>query len=228
MLIRREWSGMIDAVQIESGADRSVKSMSEALPEVYLARHGETAWTISRQHTGRTDIPLTEQGERNARSLGERLAGIGFDRRITSPMQRARRTCELAASGTPCEVDPDLMEWDYGEYEGLTTASIRQQQPGWDLFRDGSPGGESVQAIGERADRVIARLRSVEGRTLVFGHSHFFRVLAARWLGLPPGDGRFFLLGTASLSILGFEHTRDEPVILLWNDDWHTRTRRSI
>jgi broad specificity phosphatase PhoE len=197
--------------------------MSESLPEVYLARHGETAWTISRQHTGKTDIPLTESGERNARSLGERLRGISFAKVLVSLLQRARRTAELARFGEQAEVDPDLIEWDYGECEGLTTAEIRRRRPGWDLFRDGCPGGESVEDVGVRADRVIARVRSIEGRTILFGHSHFFRVLAARWLGLPPGDGRFFLLGTASLSILGYEHSRDEPVIRLWNDDWHTK-----
>jgi probable phosphoglycerate mutase len=197
--------------------------MSESLPEVYLARHGETAWTISRQHTGKTDIPLTEGGERNARSLGERLRGMTFARVLVSPLQRATRTAELAGLGEQAELDPDLIEWDYGEFEGLTTAEIRRRQPGWDLFRDGCPGGESVEAVGARADRVIARLRPIEGRSLLFGHSHFFRILAARWLGLPTGNGRSFLMSTASLSILGYEHSPDEPVIRLWNDDWHTR-----
>ncbi len=197
--------------------------MSESLPEVYLARHGETAWTVSRQHTGKTDIPLTDRGERNAWSLGERLRGMAFATVLVSPMQRARRTAELAGLAQNAEVDVDLMEWDYGECEGLTTAEIRRDRPGWDLFRDGCPGGESVEAIGARTDRIIAHLRMLDGRTILFGHSHFFRVLAARWLGLPPGDGRLFLLGTASLSILGYEHSRDEPAIRLWNDDWHAR-----
>jgi broad specificity phosphatase PhoE len=200
------------------------EAMSDSLPEIYLARHGETAWTISRQHTGRTDIPLTEQGERNARSLGERLRDTAFARIVSSPLQRAWRTCELAGFASDNPGDPELAEWDYGAYEGLTTAEIRARRPGWDLFRDGCPGGESVQAVGDRADRVIARLRTAQGRTLVFGHSHFFRVLAARWLGLPPGDARYFLLGTAALSIVGVEHSREEPVIRLWNDDWHVRT----
>jgi broad specificity phosphatase PhoE len=197
--------------------------MSESLPEVYLARHGETAWTVSRKHTGRTDIPLTVQGERNAESLGERLQGMTFSKVLVSPMQRARRTCELAGLGQNAEVDLDLMEWDYGQYEGLTTAEIRHLWPGWDLFRDGCPGGESVKDVGDRADGVIARLRAIEGRTILFGHSHFFRVLAARWLGLTPGDGRFFLMCTAALSVLGYEHSRDEPAIQLWNDDRHVR-----
>jgi probable phosphoglycerate mutase len=197
--------------------------MSDPLPEVYLARHGETAWTISRQHTGKTDIPLTVRGERNARSLGERLREMRFAKVLVSPMQRANRTAELAGLAQEAEVDADLMEWDYGEYEGLTTAEIRRTRPVWDLFRDGCPGGESVEAVGARADRIIGRLHPIDGRTILFGHSHFFRVLAARWLSLPPGDGRLFLLGTASLSVLSYEHSRDEPVIRLWNDDWHAR-----
>ena len=161
--------------------------MSEPLPEIYLARHGETAWTISHQHTGRTDIPLTERGERNARSLGERLRGMTFAKVLTSPLERATRTAELAGFGAVAEVDPDLMEWDYGQYDGKTTAEIRKENPDWSLFRDGCPGGESVAAVGARADRVVARLRAIEGRVLLFGHGHFFRVLAARWLGLPAG-----------------------------------------
>jgi probable phosphoglycerate mutase len=198
--------------------------MSKSLQEIYLARHGETAWTISHQHTGRTDIPLTERGERNARSLGQRLDGLSFARVLFSPMQRARRTCELAGFGASADVDADLVEWDYGQYEGRTTAEVRQERPDWYLFRDGCPGGESVEQVGARADRVIVRLRSLEGRILLFGHSHFFRILGARWLGLPPADGRLLLLSTASLSIVGYEHhSRDEPVIQLWNDDRHVQ-----
>ena len=198
--------------------------MSETLPEIYLARHGETAWTISHQHTGRSDIPLTERGERNARSLGERLRGMTFARVFTSPLARSRRTAELAGFGDVALPDLDLMEWDYGHYDGKTTAEIRKENPDWSLFRDGCPGGESVAAIECRADRVVARLRPVDGRVLLFGHGHFFRVLAARWLGLPGGDGRLFYLSTASLSVLGYEHNRDEPVIRLWNDDRHVTT----
>ena len=197
--------------------------MSETFPEIYLARHGETAWTISRQHTGRSDIPLTDRGEANAIGLGERLRGVDFARVLTSPLQRARRTCELAGFADRAEVDLDLVEWDYGDYEGLTTAEIRRERSGWDMFRDGCPGGESVGTIAVRADRVIRHLRPIEGRTLLIGHSHFFRVLAARWLGRPADEGRFYVLGTASLSVLGYEHDRDEPVIRLWNDDRHTR-----
>jgi len=195
--------------------------MSEPLPEIYLARHGETAWTVSHQHTGRSDIPLTERGERNARSLGERLRGMAFTEVLVSPLERARRTAELAGLGDVGELEPDLMEWDYGRYDGLTTAEIQKQQPDWSLFRDGCPGGESVATVGARADRVIANLRAIDGRVLLFGHSHFFRVLAARWLGLPPADGRLFFLSTASLSVLGYEHSRDEPAVRLWNDVRH-------
>jgi broad specificity phosphatase PhoE len=195
--------------------------MAEPLPEIYLARHGETAWTISHQHTGRADIPLTERGERNARSLGERLRGTTFARVFTSPLVRSRRTAELAGFGEVAQADPDLMEWDYGHYDGKTTAEIRKENPDWSLFRDGCPGGESVMAVECRADRVVARLRPIESRVLLFGHSHFFRVLAARWLGLTAGDGRLYYLSTASLSVLGYEHSRAEPVIRLWNDDRH-------
>jgi probable phosphoglycerate mutase len=192
--------------------------MSEPLPEIYLARHGETAWTISHQHTGRSDIPLTERGESNARNLGERLRGMTFAKVMVSPLERARRTALLAGFGDRGEVIPDLMEWDYGRYDGLTTAEIRRENPGWSLFRDGCPGGESVQDVGTRADRVVAKLRAIDDRVLLFGHAHFFRVLAARWLGLAPSDGRLLYLSTASLSVPGYEHSREEPVIRLWND----------
>ncbi len=191
-----------------------------SLPEVFLARHGETAWAITGQHTGLTDIPLTERGERNAASLGERLAGVHFAEVLTSPLIRASKTCELAGFAKP-RVDPDLVEWDYGDYEGRKTVDIRVDHPDWLLFRDGCPGGESVEAVGERADRVIEHLRGVEGRVIVFSHGHFSRVLAARWLGLPTGDARHFLLGTASLSVLSYEHNPEEPVIKLWNDNRH-------
>ena len=195
--------------------------MHASLPEVYLARHGETAWTITGQHTGRTDIPLTARGEQNALSLRQRLNGVTFAKVLVSPLSRARRTCELAGFGDNAEIDPDLKEWDYGEYEGRRTADIRQERPGWDLFRDGGPGGESVAAVGGRADRAIARLRAIDGHVLLFSHGHFLRVLAARWLGLPAGDARLFVLSTAALSILGYEHTLEEPAIRLWNDDRH-------
>ena len=197
--------------------------MSESLPEVYLARHGETAWTVSGQHTGRTDLPLTDRGERNAVNLRDRLLGLTFDRVLVSPLGRARRTSDLAGFAAGAEVVPDLTEYDYGEYEGRRTAEIRQSRPGWYLFRDGCPGGESIPEVGVRADRVIAMLRAAGGRSLLFGHGHFFRLLAARWIGLPPEDASHLLLSTASLSILSFEHALDDPAIRLWNDDRHVR-----
>jgi probable phosphoglycerate mutase len=193
--------------------------MSAALPRDYLARHGETAWTVSGQHTGLTDIPLTERGERNARRLGGRLRGLTFSHVLTSPLQRARRTCELA--GFAAVVDPDLVEWNYGDYEGLTTAAIRAKRPNWDIFRDGCPGGEPVAAVAARADRVVARLRALHGDVLLFSSSHFLRVLAARWCGLEAAAGRHFVLGTAALSVLGYEHDLSEPVVRLWNDSAH-------
>jgi broad specificity phosphatase PhoE len=195
--------------------------MSGALPVVYLARHGETAWTISRQHTGLTDLPLTAQGEAEAARLGERLAGVTVAAVLTSPLQRAVRTCALAGFGSAAEVESDLLEWNYGAYEGRTGADIRAGRPDWQLFRDGCPGGESPDQIGARADRVICRVRAIEGNTLLFSSGHFLRVFAARWLGLDPGAGRYFLLGTASLSAVGYEHERSEPVIRLWDEMPH-------
>ena len=192
--------------------------MSQPLPEVHLVRHGETAWTLSRQHTGLTDIPLTENGERVAIRLGDLLRGRSFARVFTSPLQRAKRTSDLAGFGARAEIDPDLVEWNYGDYEGITTAEIRKQRPDWQLFRDGCPGGESVADVGHRADRIIARLRGLEGDALLFSSGHFLRVLAARWLGLDVSCGRLLLLSTSTLSILGYEHDRSEPVIRLWND----------
>jgi broad specificity phosphatase PhoE len=192
--------------------------MSDALPVVYLARHGETAWTISHQHTGRTDLPLTPQGEAEATRLGQRLEGVTFAAVLTSPLRRAVRTCELAGFGSAAEIEPDLMEWNYGVYEGRTSADIHAERPDWQLFRDGAPGGESPEQIGARADRVIRRLRGIEGDTLLFSSGHFLRVFAARWLGLDAGAGRYFLLGTASLSAVGYEHDRSDPVIRLWDE----------
>jgi broad specificity phosphatase PhoE len=198
--------------------------MTEALPLVYLARHGETAWTLSGQHTGRTDLPLTERGEEQARALGPWLHGLVFAQVLTSPSQRAVRTCELAGFGVGAEIDPNLAEWDYGDYEGRRTAEIRAERPDWKLFRDGAPGGETPEQVAVRADRVIARIRAVHGNVLVVSSAHFSRVFAARWLGLPPSGGRYFVLGTASLSILGYEHNITEPVIRLWNDTNHIKT----
>jgi probable phosphoglycerate mutase len=195
--------------------------MERSIPIVYLARHGETTWSLSGQHTGLTDLPLTPHGELNARSLGERLKGMTFTAVFTSPLKRATRTCELAEFGAKAEVDRGLLEWDYGQYEGRRTVDIHKERPDWQLFRDGCPGGESPQEVGLRADRVINRLRAIEGDVLLFSSGHFLRVLAARWLGLEPAAGRFFLLSTASLSALGYEHNRAQPVIRLWDDTRH-------
>jgi probable phosphoglycerate mutase len=194
--------------------------MSERLPQVYLARHGETAWTLSGQHTGLTDLPLTKRGEQDACRLGERLRGLTFTEVLTSPLQRARRTGELAGFPT-AEVDPELVEWDYGRYEGLKTADIHKARPDWELFRDGCPGGESPAAVGARADRVIGRLRATPGDVLLFSSGHFLRVLAARWVGLDADAGRRLFLGTSALSVMGYEHNATQPVIRLWNDVRH-------
>jgi broad specificity phosphatase PhoE len=198
--------------------------MSEPIPVVYLARHGETAWSLSGQHTGLTDLPLTERGERNAHRLGERLRGMTFLKVFTSPLQRAARTCNLAGFGDAAEVDRDLVEWNYGRYEGRRTVEIHAERPEWQLFRDGCPGGETPEQVGGRADRVVSRLRAFQGGVLLFSSGHFLRVLTARWLGLAPAAGRYFLLGTASLSALGYEHGLPEPVIRLWNDNHHVGT----
>jgi len=198
--------------------------MSEVLPVVYLARHGETAWSLSGQHTGRTNLPLTARGERNARALGERLRGLHPAKVLTSPLQRAVRTCELAGFGDEAESDPDLVEWDYGQYEGRRTAEIHAERPGWLLFRDGCPGGESPNQVGSRADRVIKRVRAVPGDVVLFSSGHFLRALAARWLGLEAEAGRYFILGTASLSALGCEHDRSEFAIRSWNETRHVET----
>ena len=190
-------------------------------PKIYLIRHGETAWTISGQHTGRSDIPLTARGERDAQELSARVGGMPFAHVLTSPLQRARRTGELAGFGARAEADAALMEWDYGAYEGRRTADILAERPGWRLFEDGCPGGETVDAVGARADRVIARVRARAGNVLLFAHRDILRVLAARWLGLAAREGRYFDLATASLSVLGYHHDLDEPVIHLWNDARH-------
>jgi broad specificity phosphatase PhoE len=189
------------------------------LPTVYLARHGETAWTLSGQHTGLTDLPLTEKGERTARRLGDRLRGLTFAKVFTSPLQRARQTCELAGFGPVAEIDPDLVEWDYGKYEGRRGAEIRAERPGWNLFLDGCPGGETPQQVSVRANRVVSRLRAIPEDVLVFTSGHFMRVLASRWLGLEPtANSRYFMLSRASLSALGYENDLSRPVIRFWND----------
>jgi broad specificity phosphatase PhoE len=195
--------------------------MGEMLPTLYIARHGETAWSLSGQHTGLTDLPLTERGQSNARRLGNQLRGRSFAHVFTSPLQRARRTCELAGFGAEAEVDRDLLEWNYGDYEGLRTAEIHAKRPGWELFRDGCPGGESAGDVGARADRMVDRVRAVQQDVLIFSSGHFLRALAARWLRLEPEAGRYFLLSTASLSALSYEHDLSQPVIQLWNDLHH-------
>jgi probable phosphoglycerate mutase len=195
--------------------------MKERLPSIYLARHGETAWSLTGQHTGLSDIPLTARGERNAVRLGERLRGIAFAAVLTSPLQRARRTCELAGFGAMARVDVDLVEWNYGAYEGLRTAEIHQRDPGWNVFRNGGPGGESVAEVCARADRVVGRVRQIEGDVLLFSSGHFLRALAARWVGMPVAMGQYLALDTAALSMLGYEHSRDRAVIRLWNETRH-------
>ena len=196
--------------------------MSSDLPRLFLTRHGDTAWTDSRQHTGRTDLPLNERGEERARQLGERLQRFSFVRVFTSPLQRAARTCELAGFGVVTEVDPDLVEWNYGHYEGRRTAEIRAERPDWQLFRDGCPGGESPAQAAARADRVVSRLRAVQGDVLLFSSGHFIRVLATRWIGLEvTANARRFMLSTASLSAVGYENELSRPVIRLWNETNH-------
>jgi len=188
------------------------------LSRVYYVRHGATAWSDSGRHTGRSEIPLTDEGERRARGLAARLSPVRFVRVYSSPRARARRTCELAGLGAAAEVDPDLAEWDYGQYEGLHSAEILGARPGWNLFRDGCPGGESPAQVCARADRVIARLRALEGNVALFSHGHFGRVLCARWIGLPVGDGERFLLDTASLGILALDRAGPAPpAVELWN-----------
>src|SRR5262245_59974611 len=196
----------------------TVGLLSEVLPVVYLARHGETAWTLSGQHTGLTEVARTARGERNARRLEERLCGVTLAKVFTSPLQRATRTCELAGFGAVAEIDRDLLEWNYGAYEGRLTTDIHKERPEWQLFRDGSPGGESPNEVGVRADRVVKRVRAVTGDVMLFSSGHFLRVFSGRWLGLDAGMGPFFLLSTASLSALGYEHSLSQPVIRLWDD----------
>ena len=185
------------------------------MSEVVLVRHGETEWSRSGQHTGVTDLPLTEDGEAQARTIVTRLAGREFALVLSSPMQRARRTAELAGFGDRAEPDDDLRERDYGEYEGLTTREIRVERPGWDVWRDDLPGGETLVAVGARADRVIERALAADGDTLVFAHSHLLRTLGARWIGLDPDGGGKLTLGTAAVSVLGFE--RERRVIKSWS-----------
>lgn len=185
---------------------------------LHLVRHGETAWSLSGQHTGRSDIALTPAGEQMARDLAPSLTAIASPTVLTSPRLRARRTCELAGLGGGAEVEPDLAEWDYGDYEGLRSAEIRQLQPGWDIWRDGVPNGELPDAVAARADRLIARLGAFSGDVVLFSHGHFGRVLAARWIGLPLAAGRCFLLDPASVGVLAVDAAHDgQRVVSSWN-----------
>jgi probable phosphoglycerate mutase len=186
---------------------------------LYYLRHGETEWSKSGRHTGRTDLPLTDEGKSNAVLLGDRLRSTEFARVFTSPRKRAQQTCQSAGLAGKAELEQDLAEWDYGDFEGLQSDAIRRDRPGWNLFRDGCPGGESPAQVSARADRLIGRLRGLDGNVALFSHGHFGRVLAARWIGLPVADGERFLLDTASLGILAFEHdNRAAPAIALWNE----------
>jgi broad specificity phosphatase PhoE len=189
--------------------------MAGSEQQVYVVRHGETAWSLSGQHTGVTDVPLTESGRAVARHLQPILAKASFSLVLTSPLRRARETCELAGLGDRAAVERDLMEWNYGDYEGLTPKQIHARRPGWMIFRDGCPGGEIPEEVGERADRVIARVRAAPGDVALFAHGHIFRVLVARWIGLPAAGSRHFLLDTATLNVLGYY--RDSPAVKVWN-----------
>jgi broad specificity phosphatase PhoE len=219
---KRKRIGGCLAESTNCGESHSDGTVSSELPIIYLARHGETAWSLSGQHTGLTDLPLTSAGELTAKRLTERLSGLTFSKVFTSPLQRAMRTSALAGFGAVAEVDPDLVEWDYGHFEGLTGEQIRTHHPQWQLFRDGCPGGESPQQVAARADRVITRIRAVEGDVLLFSSGHFIRILATRWIGVEPTvNARSFMLSTASLSALGYERDFSRPVIRLWNDTHH-------
>ncbi|WFS23324.1 histidine phosphatase family protein [Rhizobium rhododendri] len=191
--------------------------MSSAWPEITLVRHGETAWSLSGKHTGRSDIPLTAAGEAAAVKLADRLQGQHFDAVWSSPSMRASNTCALAGFGDRREIKADLAEWDYGAYEGVTTKDILKTSPDWHLFRDGAPEGEAAADVGARADSIIAALRARNDRVLIFSSAHFLRVLSARWIGLPPEGGALLVLDTASISVLGYEHDLGEPVIRRWN-----------
>lgn len=193
--------------------------MNEPRGQVVLVRHGETEWSLSKQHTGLTDIPLTDNGRAQARAVAPRLAGRTFVRVLSSPLARARETCELAGLGSEPEIRDELLEWDYGDYDGLTTATIRETAPDWTLWRDGCPNGERAEDVGARADRLIGELQSEPGDTVLFAHGHVLRVIAACWAQLGPQAGGRLALSTATMSVLGWE--REIPVIWLWNDGSH-------
>ncbi|MDR4482298.1 MAG: histidine phosphatase family protein [Nitrospirales bacterium] len=189
--------------------------MFEKQQEVYVIRHGETEWSLSGQHTGTTDLPLTENGRKLARLLQPMLANHSIARILTSPLQRARETCQLAGFGEKAEVDTNLVEWNYGEYEGITTKQIHDKRPGWVIFTDGCPGGETPEEVGARADRIITKARTTGGNVALFAHGHILRVLVARWLGLPASGGRYFLLHTGTLNVLSYY--RGIPAVKIWN-----------
>jgi probable phosphoglycerate mutase len=195
------------------------KYESTNFPRLFLIRHGDTDWTESHQHTGRTDLPLNTTGEAHSRILGGRLKGKSFVKIFVSPLQRVRRTCELAGFAGHAEVVPDLLEWDYGDYEGQTTADVHRHRPRWNLYRDGAPNGESPEHVAARADAFIELVRPFDGDVAAFSSGQIIRMIAARWLGLSPAHARHFFTATASISILGYEHDQTEPVILLWNAD---------
>jgi broad specificity phosphatase PhoE len=190
-------------------------------PNIWIVRHGQTEWSVAGKHTGRRDIPLTPEGEEEARKLAARLRPIRFDAVLASPLERARKTCELAGFGARAEPVPDLMEWNYGDYEGLKSADIRAKRPDWSLFRDGCPGGEQLKDVVLRADRVVQRLKSAAANVLLFSHGHFLRVLATRWAGISPESGSRFGLAPASISILAWDAASGEPIIDRWNDVSH-------
>jgi probable phosphoglycerate mutase len=192
--------------------------MASSSPRLFLARHGDTAWSDTRRHTGRTDLPLNERGEEHARQLGEQLRRFEFARVFSSPLQRAAKTCALAGFGDVATIDADLIEWDYGKYEGTLTADVLRDRPGWEMFRDGCPGGENAADVAGRADRFIALVRGIDGDVLAFSSAHIIRMITARWVGLPPTAGRIFYCRPASIGVLTFEHNKhDEPIVGLWN-----------
>lgn len=190
----------------------------KVFPRLFLIRHGDTDWTDTHQHTGRTDISLNANGEERARSLGARLRIEKFTRVFTSPLVRATRTCEIAGFADRAEVNSNLVEWDYGDYEGRLTVDIQRERPDWNLFRDGAPRGESPEQVAVRADQFLQVVRPIEGDVAAFSSGHIIRMIAARWLGLPTLAARLFYTATASVGTLGYEHNRNEPVVLLWND----------
>jgi broad specificity phosphatase PhoE len=214
-LDRMSTAGRFDQTSRNFGVTPTTHSMATQL---FLIRHGETQWALTGQHTGRTNLPLTEAGERRAAGLRGLLSGVPFARVLASPLLRARQTCELAGLGAVATIEPDLVEWNYGDYEGRTSADIHRERPGWNVFRDGSPGGESVEQVAQRADRVLAHVRLIEGTVAMFSHGQFLRALAMRWVGLPVPEGRHFSLDTGAISILGYEHAnRETPAVVLWN-----------